>query len=178
MNRETPTFIGAQHSATSYGLGNLTSGQAVVGTTTALRKEIAAGMQPYNDQTPGQVTWGNLKPDNKFDAMARAAQAMADHQRQQPKKETQVTRRLVQVFIADPNENIPLEDSLLYRGDQKLTDSTDQELFFEVDIKTLLDAHNAKRIKIVNKAVKDRTEYLEPARIRDLKMVVVTIAQF
>lgn len=88
------------------------------------------------------------------------------------------SRRLVQVFIADPDENVPLTDCLLYSGDQKLTDLTDQELFFEVDIKSILDTHNAKRTGFVNKAVKERVEHLEPARIRDLKMTVVTIASF
>lgn len=88
------------------------------------------------------------------------------------------TRRLVQVFIADPNENVPLADSLLYSGEQKLTDATDQELFFEIDIKSILEKHNAKRVKMVDKKVKERTEYLEPAKIRDLKMVVVNVAGF
>lgn len=87
-------------------------------------------------------------------------------------------RRLVQVFIADPDSNVPLNDSLLYTGAQKLTDATDQELFFEIDIKNILEAHNAKRITWPNKTVKERVEYLEPVRIRDLKMVVVTIAEF
>lgn len=85
-------------------------------------------------------------------------------------------RRIVQVFIADPNENIPLEDCLLFKGAERLTDATDQELFFELDIKNILEIHNAKRIKVVDKKVKDRTEYLEPAKVRDLKMVVVTVA--
>lgn len=87
-------------------------------------------------------------------------------------------RRLVQVFIADPNENVPLDQSLLYSGEQKFTDATDQELFFEIDINTILKTYNEKRIKIVDKKVKERTEYLEPAKIRDLKMVVVTVAGF
>ena len=87
-------------------------------------------------------------------------------------------RRLVQVFIADPNENVPLEQSLLYRGAQKLTDATDQELYFEIDIKDILAKHNEARVKVVDKKVKERTEYLEPARVRDLKMVVTTIATF
>ena len=90
----------------------------------------------------------------------------------------QTQRRLIQVFIADPDENVPLDQCLLYTGEQKLTDLTDQELFFEVDVKSILDAHNQKRIALVNKAVKERTEHLEPARVRDLKMTVVTIAQF
>ena len=90
----------------------------------------------------------------------------------------QTQRRLVQVFIADPDENVPLDQCLLYSGEQKLTDLTDQELFFEVDVKSILDAHNKKRVEIVNKSVKERTEHLEAARVRDLKMTVVTIAQF
>lgn len=88
------------------------------------------------------------------------------------------SRRLIQVFICDPDENVPLADCLLYSGEQKLTDLTDQELFFEVDIKSIIDTHNAKRTKMVNKTVKERVEHLEPARIRDLKMTVVTIASF
>lgn len=87
-------------------------------------------------------------------------------------------RRLIQIFIADPDENVPLDQCLLYSGEQKLTDLTDQELFFDVDIKGMLDRHNQARIKMVNKSVKERTENLEPARVRDLKMTVVTIAQF
>ena len=87
-------------------------------------------------------------------------------------------RRIVQVFIADPNENVPLEDSILHEGEKKMTDLTDQELFFEIDIKTMLDAHNVKRLKMVDKKVKERTEYLEAAKVRDLKMVVVTVASF
>lgn len=87
-------------------------------------------------------------------------------------------RRLVQIFIADPDPNVPLDNCLLYSGKQLLTDLTDQELFFEVDVKTILDAHNKTRVSLINKAVKDRAEYLEPARVRDLKMTVVTIAQF
>jgi len=85
-------------------------------------------------------------------------------------------RRLVQVIIADTNENIPLEDCLLFKGEEKLTDSNDQELFFELDIRDMLAQHNEKRVKIIDKKVKDRTEYLEAAKIRDLKMVVVTVA--
>jgi hypothetical protein len=86
------------------------------------------------------------------------------------------TRRIVQVFVADPNDNIAIDDCLLFKGEEKLTDATDQELFFELDIKNMLEIHNAKRIKIIDKKVKDRKEYLEAAKVRDLKMVVVTVA--
>lgn len=86
--------------------------------------------------------------------------------------------RLVQVLIADPDENIPLDECLIYNGSPKLTDATDQELYFELDIKTMLEDHNKKRITHIDKKVKERTEHLEPARVRDLKMVVVTLASF
>lgn len=89
-----------------------------------------------------------------------------------------VARRIVKVFVSDPNEAVPLENSLLYQGVEKLTDATDQELFFELDIKAMLDTHNEIRTKIVDKKIKDRTEYLEPIKIRELRMVVVTVAQF
>ena len=90
-------------------------------------------------------------------------------------------RRFVQVFIADPNENVPLDRAVLYTGPQKLTDATDAELYFEVAIKDLLDAHNAQRVAWLDKEASRKAGKdiaLEPARIRDLKMVVVTIAEF
>lgn len=96
----------------------------------------------------------------------------------QKEPEMSVTRRLVQVIIVDPNDNIPLDQCLLYHGEPKLTDATDQELFYEIEIKDLLAKHNQNRVKVVDKKVKERTEHLEPAKIRDLKMVVVTIASF
>lgn len=92
--------------------------------------------------------------------------------------EQDMSNRIVQVFIADINPNIPVEERLLYKGEPKFTDMTDQELFFELDIKELLAKHNEKRIKIIDKSVKDRTQYLEPARVRDLKMATVTITAF
>ena len=76
------------------------------------------------------------------------------------------------------NGDIPLDQCVLFSGHEKLTDLNDQELFFELDIKDLLAKHNDRRIKVIDKKVKERTEYLEPAKIRDLKMVVVNIAEF
>src|SRR6266853_3295775 len=84
-------------------------------------------------------------------------------------------RRLVQVFIADPDENVPLDKSLIYSGEQKLTDATNEELFHEIEISRILKEHNTYRITLTNKKVKERVEQLEPARIRDLKMVVVEV---
>lgn len=90
-------------------------------------------------------------------------------------------RRIVAVFIIDGDENLPLDKAIIHEGEEKLTDATDQELFFEVNINELLTAHNAERQKIINKkesVKKEKDVYLEPIRIRDLKMVVNTILEF
>lgn len=87
-------------------------------------------------------------------------------------------RRLVKVFIVDPNPNVPPERAVLFEGQQTLTDLTDQELFFEIDLKGALERHNAYRVGLVDKTIRDREQKLEPVRIRDLAMRVVVLAQF
>ena len=90
-------------------------------------------------------------------------------------------RRLVQVFIVDPDQDLPLENALLYTGEQGLTELTDQELFFEIDIKTILEKHNKTRAKTLDKEtmkITGKEAFLDPVRIRDLKMTVVELAVF
>lgn len=91
------------------------------------------------------------------------------------------TARIVKVFIADSNDNLPLAKRVLFTGEEQLTDLTDQELFFDVPITTLLADHNKVRAATVDKKQAEkfgRDIYLEPVRIRDLKMQVVQIAAF
>lgn len=90
-------------------------------------------------------------------------------------------RRIVQVFICDPNENVPLEKSLIHKGDQQLTDATDQELYFEIDLKNILTTHNLERTTWIDKEASKKSGkdiFLEPIKIRDLKMIVTTLAEF
>ena len=96
----------------------------------------------------------------------------------QPIQEPAFMRRLVQVFIVDPSESVPDADCVLHRGEIVMTSATDQELFYDLDIKAILAMHNAKRVKLRDKAVKDREQMLEPARIRDLKFHVSELAKF
>jgi len=88
------------------------------------------------------------------------------------------TRRLVRVLVVDPDAKIPTDIALLHDSGEVFTDKDDQELFFDVPIQQLLKDHNEKRLTIVDKEIKDRTEYLEEARIRDLEMTVITVAEF
>jgi hypothetical protein len=96
-------------------------------------------------------------------------------------KEQKVSLRIVKVVIADPTESLPLDKRVLYAGQETTTDLTDQELFYDVPIKQLMDDHNKVRAETRDKKAAhkaDQVIYLEPIRIRDLKMVVVNIAQF
>lgn len=138
----------------------------------------------FNDNTTARaVAWDPQTAADVDRNRFRRAQFLADvalagQFNTEEKVPMAAKRRFVQVFVVDPNELIPLEQSVIYKGEPKLTDATDQELFFELDMKNLLERHNELRVKVVDKKVKDRTEYLEPAKIRDLKMVVVNIAEF
>jgi hypothetical protein len=90
-------------------------------------------------------------------------------------------RRLVRVIIVDPNENVPVDKAILYMGGEEVTDLTDTELFYELEIKALLKQHNEYRVTVKDKKAsksKDKDEFLEEVRIKDLKMVVLTIATF
>lgn len=104
--------------------------------------------------------------------------AMANHFQEQ---QNVSTARIVKVFIADPNDNLPLDKRILYKGEEMLTDLTDQELFYEVPISEMLAKHNEYRKSVVDKKQAEkfgRDIFLEPARIRDLRMVVVDVAKF
>ncbi len=103
----------------------------------------------------------------------------------QPKEETimaaKSTRRVVRVYILDPDERVPLDQALLHKGDEELTEMEDSELFYQIEIKKLLDTHNEKRKKIIDKKASERAGkdiYLDPVRIRDLVMTVVDVARF
>lgn len=90
-------------------------------------------------------------------------------------------RRIVQVFIADPDPDVPLENALLYKGETKFTDATDQELYFELQIADILKKHNDQRVKWLDKDATKKTGkdmFLDPIKVRDLRMAVVTIAEF
>jgi len=75
-------------------------------------------------------------------------------------------------------ESVPLDSSMLYKSDEKLTDLTDQELFFEIPVQELLTKHNALRATLLDKAATKRSNkdvMLEPAKIRDLTMTVLVL---
>ncbi len=159
---ELPT-MGSTH----YGAAMLASNAVTLGNLSLL----------VGDQSPTGLDWGTQAQAAQI--YARAANVAQNN----PKKETtemaDATTRLVKVFIVDPNQNVPLDKRLIYRGEEIVTDLTDQELFFDIDISGLLKKHNDFRIAVEDKkANKDKPVMLEVARVRDLKMQVIVLAQF
>lgn len=179
MVGDMPSLAKSSRSTMSYGLGDLSAGSPFAGTA-------ASSIFNANSSIFNANNLGGLMGAQQQSALTRTVSERrlsidnggAVKGKIISSKEPKVTRRLVQVFIADPDEQVPLEDAVLYSGEQKLTDLTDQELFFEIDIKGVLASHNDKRVKIINKKVKERTEFLDPIKVRDLKMVVVDVASF
>lgn len=160
MSGDVPQLVGSTYTASAYaGMPTATADNIFIPTTT--------------DNT----AVGHYSKAHLFQ-QAGARQNLHNVIKERPQAMAETKRRIAQVFIVDPDENVPLSDCMIYKGEQQITDLTDQELFFELDIKALLEKHNAKRVKIINKNVKERTEHLEPAKIRDLKMVVVSTVTF
>jgi hypothetical protein len=88
-------------------------------------------------------------------------------------------RRLVEVYVVDPDRNLPVEKSIVYQSGRIMTDSTDSDLFFESGLLELLAKHNEIREKTtVMDKYQGKKIPLEPIKISDLNMTVVTIASF
>jgi hypothetical protein len=85
-------------------------------------------------------------------------------------REAQMTtvRRIVQIYVVDPDEAVPVDKALLHHDGPRLTDATDDELRYELNLPALLEKHNAYRAELE----------LEPARIRDVKIEIVTMVRF
>ena len=137
------------------------------------RKRIAGALQRERSFGRHVADWNEIEDDEPEDT------DIDDELEDKEPDEMATQKRLIKVVIADPHKDGPMESSLLHSGDEQFTDLTDQELFFELPIKEMLDKHNETRTKIKKKGTKGtEPEYLEPARIRDLKMVVLTVAEF
>ncbi len=139
-------------------------------------------LEPFAGWPPGVQSLNGLL-SSEIPTQYKHHQQQQEYRQQatQPMHETKTPRRLVQVFIADTNENVPLEKCLLYSGTLKLTDLNDTELFFEIPINDLLKTHNEQRIKWIDKDASRKAGkdiFLEPVKIRELQMRVVNVAQF
>lgn len=87
-------------------------------------------------------------------------------------------RRLVDVFIVDTHPCVPVENAMMYRQENIFTDKTDDELWLDADIQSLLKKHNAKRVTWDNAMSNIKGAKLPPARLHDLKRIVGTTVSF
>ena len=142
----------------------LTTGTVTASDTTA--SSIGAG-----DVAPmAQRLWGDAERYRSYLHVMAQTLSVGNSYSQSMKEDVMAQkqgRRIVQVLIVDPDPNVPLEMAILHHGKQMVTDSTDEELFFELDIQDLLKQHNARR----------EEAKLPPVRIRDLKRHVMTVLQ-
>lgn len=189
MNLETPQISNQCYTSNTVEVGEVGM-QGFVGAVADLKyrpPKQRSAQDLLND-------YRNVAPDPNFNKMAgnlgglqvtevgvasALAEALGEVKKQ--KKEKEVAARIVRVFIADTDENLAVEKRLLHTGEEKLTDATDQELFFEVEIKSALEKHNAIRVETLDKkatAKAGKDVFLEPIKIRDLKMVVINVATF
>lgn len=90
--------------------------------------------------------------------------------------------RVVRVFLVDPDERVPVDQRMLHKSDEMITDATDDELFFKIPVQTLIDDHNKLRNSVEweenGPAGVRRVVGLKPIQIRDLSMQVTVIAAF
>jgi hypothetical protein len=171
---ELPQMAEASHSHTIYSGADF--GTAIGGVNAVMSA-------PHSHTVAEHIAWNEMI-DHRANAL-RAHRRHSVFQQIASPEQGEITmpaapnqRRYVRIIVVDPDPNVPLDQCLLHSGAEKLTDLTDQELFYDLDMRTMLEEHNSKRVKLQDKTVKERTQMLEPARIRDLKMTVVTIAQF
>jgi hypothetical protein len=162
-NAETPTISGYAHTHSTYD-----------GTGTAVHQ-----MLQQAQVVDAQLHSGDAAMRGRRMLLGASVAPALKAMIMEAKKEDEMSKRYVQIFIADPDPKVPVGKSLLHFTQPAMTDLTDQELFYEIEIKRVLDHYNETvRTKTVDKEIKDRTAYLEPARIRDLVMNVTTIAKF
>lgn len=183
MNRdELPQFAASSYTSSSVGLDAMGGSTGQANQTRGLGAIPGAPAGAFVQMAPADAQRQAERRVNSLNFLqAQANPTMGSHHPSVAKEFPMPIvspRRLVQVFVADTNDQVPLKDSVLYSGAQQLTDLTDQELFYELSIKEMLAEHNKKRTQIRDKHNKHEDTPLEPARVRDLKMVVVTIAQF
>ena len=131
------------------------------------------------NSSPTSKIWARPTPDRSYESyITPKGEAPVADAKPAP---TTVELRIVKIVIADVDKNLPVGKRIIHNGVEQVTDLTDDELFFEVPIVDLLKTHNELRAKTLNKtdtAKAGKDVFLEPIRVRDLRMVVVDIADF
>lgn len=100
---------------------------------------------------------------------------------QETDKETMCKRRLVQVYVVDPDVRVPDENAVLYKGDEVVTIETDEEIRDGLDLKKWLKKHNEFRKTVLDEVKSDegdRDIFLREIRIKDLSIEIFEVVVF
>lgn len=134
----------------------------------------------YTQRSFNRIGAANLtqswEPSEERDKFLKSLNTAMEDQQQN----NTTMRRNVKIIIADPHPDIPLDKCVLMQTGEFVTDSSDQELFFELPITEMLKRHNELRVTVNDKEKTNRFARemkLEPARVRDLKMIVDVLWQ-
>lgn len=91
-----------------------------------------------------------------------------------------IQRKVVEVQLFDDAKGLPVQDSLVAKFENVLTeddnDTTIREVIMNNDIKKVLVAHNMKRAKVINQDILERTGNsvaLQPVLLKDLRWKVI-----
>lgn len=170
---DLPEMAPSAYTSTSYRLGNDQLGAHV-----GLQATSGGGAQDAYHLTLNAQQWQtHVMPPQKFlhDLVSKnEGPDMPDKAADKDKD------RLVRVVIADTNKSVPMERRVIYKSEEFYTDLSDVELYYEADVMSLLRKHNEYRTTLIDKATEGnrKERHLDPARVRDLHMAVVTIASF
>lgn len=155
-------------STTAY-LSNQYEPQPTIANFEPQAEELATGdfggCASMGGHSPMMLTAADVMPRSTFSIQPTGKFAMAIR-----------ALRVVQQYLTDRNDNIPLEKRVLYKGNEFLTDLSDDELRYNVPVMDLLRAHNEYRVTVRDKAYKDKEVFLEEARPGELCLTTVTLA--
>ena len=84
-------------------------------------------------------------------------------------------RRIVQIFVIDPNKNVPDDRCLIHWAGPFATSKSDAALIVDLGLPALLAAHNVYRTTIRDKKVRAYEEFLAPATVDDVKVSICTL---
>ena len=94
----------------------------------------------------------------------------------------EMPRRMVDIYIVDPDLNLPKEHALLFDAKSVLTDETDLELIQHLDTDKMLKDHNDLRANTVDREATRLSEKVVYLRsdlgMKDLRVVITTLARF
>lgn len=97
------------------------------------------------------------------------------------KEEEIMCRKLVQVYVVDPDVRVPDEKAVLYESKEFVTIETEDEIRDGLDLKGMLKKHNEVRVKILDEVRTDESDrdiFLRKIRIKDISIQILDILTF